>query len=121
LWQLFWAIFSTFLLKKEFSIIVKSVGNIHEFQELMKELYLEKDLKRGKEKTALKLMEEVGELAEAVLLDDEEKVSEEMADIIAWVFSIANLYNINLSDAFNDKYNKTCPKCNENPCVCNSI
>ncbi len=52
----------------------------------------------------LKLIEEVGELAEAILLEDEEKVSEEMVDIIAWVFSIANLYNINLSDAFKEKY-----------------
>ena len=95
--------------------------NIHEFQKLMKDLYLEKDLKRGKEKTMLKLMEEVGELSEAVLLDDEEKVSEEMSDIIAWVFSIANLYDINLSDAFKEKYNQTCPKCNKSPCICNSI
>ena len=87
----------------------------------MRELYLEKDLKRGKEKTALKLVEEVGELAEAILLEDEDKVSEEMADIIAWVLSIANLFNINLSEAFNAKYNKVCPKCKNNPCICNSI
>jgi NTP pyrophosphatase (non-canonical NTP hydrolase) len=87
----------------------------------MKDLYLEKDFKRGKEKTMLKLIEEVGELAEAILLEDEEKVSEEMADIIAWVFSIANLYNINLSDAFKEKYNQACPKCNKKPCICDSI
>ncbi|GAH97411.1 unnamed protein product, partial [marine sediment metagenome] len=55
------------------------------------------------------------------LLEDEEKVSEEMADVIAWVFSIANLYNINLSDAFKEKYNQTCPKCNKGPCICDSI
>ena len=97
------------------------MSNIHEFQELMKDLYLEKDSRRGKEKTMLKLMEEVGELAEAILLEDEEKVSEEMTDIIAWVFSIANLYNINLSNAFKEKYNQVCPKCNKNPCICDSI
>jgi len=97
------------------------VSDIHEFQKLMKDLYLEKDFRRGKEKTMLKLMEEVGELAEAILLEDEEKVSEEMVDIIAWVFSIANLYNISLSDAFKEKYNQVCPKCNKNPCICDSI
>ena len=107
--------------KIKFLTIAKSVINIHEFQELMKDLYLEKDLKRGKERTMLKLMEEVGELAEAVLLEDEEKVSEEMSDIMAWVFSIANLYDINLSNAFKEKYNQACPKCNESPCICNSI
>ena len=114
-------IFSTLPLKIEFFTIAKSVINIHEFQELMKNLYLERDIKRGKEKTMLKLMEEVGELAEAVLLEDEVKVSEEMSDVIAWVLSIANLYNINLSNAFKEKYNQACPKCDKNPCVCNSI
>ena len=97
------------------------MNHIHEFQELMKELYLDKDLKRGKEKTALKLVEEVGELAEAILLEDENKVSEEMADVIAWVLSIANLFNISISEAFKTKYNKICPKCKNNPCTCNSI
>ena len=98
-----------------------SVSDIHEFQNLMKELYLDKDRKRGKEKTALKIVEEVGELAEAILLEDNEKVSEEMVDVIAWILSIANLYNVNISEAFLKKYNNSCPRCNENPCSCNSI
>ena len=109
------------LLLKQFLLNSTSVSIIHEFQDLMKKLYLEKDRERGKAKTALKLMEEVGELAEAILLENEEKVAEEMADIIAWVFSIANLYDINLSEAFREKYNNVCPKCDKNPCICDSI
>ena len=94
---------------------------IKESQELMKDLYLDKDSKRGIEKTVLKLMEEVGELAESVLLEDEEKIKEEIVDIVAWTLSIANIVNIDVSSAFKEKYDRICPRCNNNPCSCNSI
>jgi len=94
---------------------------IKESQELMKKLYLDKDSKRGIEKTVLKLMEEMGELAESVLLKDEEKIEEEIVDIIAWTLSIANLLNIDISLAFKRKYNEICPRCSSIPCSCDSI
>ena len=87
----------------------------------MKNLYLEKDSKRGIEKTVLKLVEEVGELAESVLLEEEEKIKEEIVDIIAWTLSIANILNIDVFSAFRDKYDEICPRCNSNPCSCDSI
>ena len=94
---------------------------IKKSQDLMKVLYLDKDNKRGIEKTVLKLMEEVGELAESVLLEDKEKIKEEIADIIAWTLSIANILNIDVPSAFKDKYDGICPRCNSNPCSCKSI
>ncbi len=94
---------------------------IKESQELMKNLYLEKDSKRGTEKTVLKLMEEMGELAESVLLEDEEKIKEEIVDIIAWTLSIANILKIDVSSAFKEKYDEICPRCSSNPCSCDSI
>ncbi len=87
----------------------------------MEKLYIEKDQERGKTKTMLKLVEEVGELAEAILVNKNEKIEEELADIIAWTLSIANLFSINLDKAFQNKYKDVCPECNSCPCSCDSI
>ncbi|NHK33083.1 MAG: nucleotide pyrophosphohydrolase [Asgard group archaeon] len=90
-------------------------------QELMKKLYFYKDQKRGDERTTLKLVEELGELSEAILLKNHNKISEEIADVIAWTLSIANLYEIDVEEAFNSKYRGVCPECNKCPCDCKSI
>ena len=87
----------------------------------MAKLYLDKDLKRGLEKTVLKLVEEVGELSEAVLLQNRDKITEEIVDIIAWTLSIANILEINVEEDFMKKYPNLCPKCKKNPCSCDSI
>ena len=84
----------------------------------MKNLYFPKDKEKGKAKTMLKLVEEIGELSEAVLLDDLSKISEEIADVLAWTASLANLYNIDLEKVVYNKYQKKCPKCGNNPCTC---
>jgi NTP pyrophosphatase (non-canonical NTP hydrolase) len=92
---------------------------VSEFQELMKKLYFESDKSRGIPKTYLWLVEEVGELAEAINKDyDKIRKSEELADIIAWTCSLANLLDIDLENALFNKYPNKCPKCNSNPCVC---
>lgn len=91
---------------------------VSEFQKLMRELYFERDSKRGVEKTMLWLVEEVGELASAVRDGDEERIKEEIADVIAWVSSLANLLNIEIEDALREKYPGKCIKCNSYPCRC---
>jgi len=81
-------------------------------------------LNRGIEKTFIWLVEEVGELASTLKQDSEldlNKVSEEMADIIAWMSSLANLLEIDLEKALVDKYPNKCIKCNSNPCCCSNI
>ena len=87
----------------------------------MKKLYFSKDLNRGEERTVLRLVEELGELSEAVLLKNNDKISEEIADVIAWTLSVANLYEIDVYEVFNQKYKGVCPECNKCPCVCESI
>ena len=88
---------------------------------MMKSLYYLKDKKRGKTRTMLKLVEELGELAEAVLLEDKEKVEEEMVDLVAWVLSLSNLFDLDLTRSFLAKYNHVCPKCKTNHCSCDTI
>lgn len=84
----------------------------------MRELYAYNDSRRGKDKTMLWLVEEVGELAEAVRRENEEGVKEEIADTFAWVGSLANLYGIDLEEAFLKKYPHRCPTCRKMPCIC---
>lgn len=84
----------------------------------MKNLYFLKDNEKGKAKTMLKLVEEIGELSEAVLLNDLSKISEEIADVLAWTASLANLYNIDLERVVYNKYKKKCPKCGNSHCTC---
>ncbi len=97
---------------------LRSFMEIKEFQNIMRELYAHNDRRRGKDKTMLWLVEEVGELAEAVRREDEAGIREEIADTLAWVGSLANLYGIDLEEAFLEKYPYKCPTCEQKPCVC---
>ncbi len=93
---------------------------ISEFQKLIKTLYIEQDQKRGVQKTFIWLIEEIGELAHILKNKEIEtkKVSEELADIIAWTTSLANLLDIDLEYALFKKYPNMCLKCKSNPCIC---
>ncbi len=94
--------------------------NISDFQDLIKKLYYQKDLNRGVKSTFIWLIEEIGELA--TLLNsqniDKEEASEELADIIAWTVSIANLLEVDMEKALISKYPHKCKKCNSSPCKC---
>lgn len=94
--------------------------NISDFQNLIKKLYYQKDLNRGVKSTFVWLIEEIGELATLINSQniDKEKLSEELADIIAWTFSIANLKEIDMEKALLSKYPNKCKKCNSAPCTC---
>jgi len=87
------------------------------FQELIARTYLEKDELRGRWGTFGWLVEETGELSRAMRSGDRESLSEEFADVMAWLASLANLYGIDLDRAVS-KYAEGCPKCNELPCAC---
>ncbi|MFX1588702.1 MAG: MazG nucleotide pyrophosphohydrolase domain-containing protein, partial [Promethearchaeota archaeon] len=71
---------------------------ISEFQELIKEIYFHQDKERGIKGTFIWLVEEVGELARIIKNQriDIRKASEEIADIYAWINSIANLLEIDM-------------------------
>lgn len=77
---------------------------LREVQRKMKELYYENDSKRGLFPTFTWLVEEVGELAEALLGNDLKACEEEIADVIAWTLSVANLLGIDVEEALRKKY-----------------
>lgn len=92
--------------------------HIREFQRLMKELYGSNDRERGLEKTMLWFYEECGELAEAMRKEDHEAIGEEMADVFAWMASLANMLGVDVEEACLSKYPMKCPRCGGAPCTC---
>lgn len=91
---------------------------IKEFQEKIRELYTGNDKKRGSARSFLYLVEEVGELAEALGEKGKKEVGDELADVVAWCCSIANTEGIDLEKEIIKKYGKLCPSCSKSPCVC---
>ena len=92
--------------------------SIADFQQLIKKMYYEKDVARGVSGTFMWLMEEVGELSSALRSDDRQNLSEEFADVLAWLVTIANVADIDLTAAVAAKYGTVCPGCQKFACVC---
>ena len=84
---------------------------IREFQELIRNKYFQTDDARGIAKTFLWLSEEFGELAHALGkyergAPDMANLNEEFADVCAWIATLANITNIDITAAIEDKYIK---------------
>ncbi|MCH7704641.1 MAG: nucleotide pyrophosphohydrolase [Planctomycetes bacterium] len=92
---------------------------IAELQALIEKMYSEKDRKRGTPATFLWLSEEIGELATALREGTHEEQCEEFADVIAWLVTLANINNVDLTAALTAKYGTGCPGCGRLICDCN--
>jgi len=77
---------------------------IREAQRIIYEKYFERDHSRGLYATFTWFTEEVGELADALIKMDRSALESELADVFAWLLSIANLLGIDLEKAFMKKY-----------------
>jgi NTP pyrophosphatase (non-canonical NTP hydrolase) len=82
------------------------------------ELYGAKDAARGDAGTFLWLAEEFGELASALRAGPDDALALEMADVLAWLATLANVRGIDLDAAVRAKYGEGCPGCGASPCVC---
>jgi len=91
---------------------------IAEFQQLIREMYLPKDVARGVEGTFMWLVEEIGELASALREGSHEEKAAEFADVFAWLTTIANVEGVDLTQAIMRKYGSGCPGCGRFVCVC---
>ncbi|MHA2423187.1 MAG: MazG nucleotide pyrophosphohydrolase domain-containing protein [Candidatus Thorarchaeota archaeon] len=88
-------------------------------QDLMRRIYLERDKRNGVEGVLFRTFEELEELRVAILENkDGDSIEEEVADVFAWLCSLANLLNIDLSDALIKKYPNACSRCGKAPCQC---
>lgn len=91
---------------------------LRQFQQLIREMYLEKDLARGVDGTFMWLMEEVGELASCLRNGTHEERLGEFADVLAWLTTIANVVDVDLTEAVMRKYGLGCPGCGQVVCIC---
>lgn len=92
---------------------------VTEFQRHIEEIYLTRDRARGLEGTFMWLVEEVGELATALREGTQQEISDEIADVFAWLATVASIKGIEL-DAAAKKYASGCPACAATPCRCGS-
>src|SRR3954452_13875270 len=91
---------------------------LRDLQRRIRDMYGQKDEARGDAATFLWLTEEFGELATALRAGTPEELALEMADVLAWLATLANIRGIDLEAAVWAKYGKACPGCQEVPCVC---
>ena len=92
--------------------------SLADFQQLIRNMYFEKDVARGVSGTFMWLMEEIGELSSALRSDDRQNLKEEFADVLAWLVTIANVADIDLTEAVAAKYGNGCPGCGRYQCNC---
>lgn len=88
------------------------------FQRQIQAMYGSKDVARGDAGTFLWFAEEVGELATALRSGTDEELAFEMADVLAWLVTLANVRGIDLEAAVMSKYGRSCPGCGQVPCRC---
>ena len=87
-------------------------------QRLIRDTYGAKDEARGDAATFLWLAEEFGELATALRSGTHEELALEMADVLAWLATLANIRGVDLEAAVWQKYGRACPGCGSVPCAC---
>jgi len=91
-----------------------------DLQNLIEQMYSEKDRQRGTPATFLWLVEEIGELATALREGTHAEKEAEFADVVAWLVTLANINDVNLAKALQAKYGAGCPGCGHLVCTCNA-
>jgi NTP pyrophosphatase (non-canonical NTP hydrolase) len=92
---------------------------LRDFQLLIEKMYSHKDRARGPAGTFVWLVEEIGELAAAVgNNNDRANIEEEFADVMAWLATLANVMDVDLTRVLEAKYGTGCPGCRKMVCTC---
>jgi len=91
---------------------------IDDLQALIEKMYSDKDRERGTAATFLWFTEEVGELAAALREGTQAEKEAEFADVVAWLVTLANINDVNLTEALQAKYGSGCPGCGHLVCTC---
>ena len=97
--------------------VTPSSFTLAELQDIIERTYGDRDRQRGIPPTVAWLAEEIGELAQAVRKGTPEQQAHEFGDVLAWVATLANQMNIDLTTAI-ERYKYGCPRCSALPCQC---
>ena len=90
---------------------------LRQLQDVIEHTYGERDRGRSIAHSIAWLTEEFGELAQAIRKGTPEQIEHEFSDVLAWVASIANQVDVDLTTAM-QRYAAGCPKCHASPCAC---
>ena len=93
---------------------------LDDLQSLIERMYSDKDRERGTPATFLWLCEEIGELGSALREGSQEEKCNGVADVLAWLVTLANINDVNLTEAVQAKYGSGCPGCAQLICTCDS-
>lgn len=93
---------------------------LDDLQALIEKMYSDKDRERGTAATFLWFTEEIGELAAALREGTTEEKEAEFADVVAWLVTLANINDVNLTKALEAKYGSGCPGCGHLVCICDA-
>ncbi len=93
---------------------------LDDLQALIDKMYSARDRRRGTPATFLWLCEEIGELAAALREGSHEQKAAEFADVVAWLVTLANINDVNLTKALEAKYAAGCPGCGRLVCTCDA-
>jgi len=91
--------------------------DLNTFQKIIEKTYYERDSRRGIEGTFMWFAEEVGELSRALRGGRREEMTEEFADVLAWLCTLASLKGVDMNEVV-EKYASGCPACGSIPCGC---
>ena len=78
--------------------------SVSEFQQLIEQLYYEKDSGRGWQETFIWFVEEVGELGRALRSEGRPEIEAEFADVFAWLVTLASIFQVDLKTVALAKY-----------------
>ena len=87
------------------------------FQKNIEAIYGERDRARGLAGTYMWFAEEAGGLARALRAGEPENLREEVADVLAWLATLASIAEVDL-EAAAARYSAGCPRCHSTPCAC---
>lgn len=93
--------------------------HLRELQDQIARTYIDRDRRRGLERTFMWFVEEVGELARELKSDERDQAAlrHELSDCLAWLMSVANLAEVDI-EAAAGRFADGCPKCGASPCRC---
>ena len=87
------------------------------FEDVIARTYGTRDAERGLPAAIAWLVEEVGELSQAVRKGSRDQQVHELGDALAWLTSIAVQLGVPLEEAA-ARYAAGCPRCSSIPCAC---
>jgi NTP pyrophosphatase (non-canonical NTP hydrolase) len=104
--------------------------SLRQWQGHIGSLYGKTNLAAGVDRVINRLFEEISEVGLVLyqvdgvnesLWETKQRIAREMADVLAWIFSVSNILSIDLERAVVALYSEGCPICREPECICRAF